>query len=126
MKRRISNQFTFILSIIAFVFLLPDNSMAGEKQLFRGDQKILQISAIAIDPANTNTLYIGTQQGVFRCKHGGSKWVRICKGLKNTDVFSLAIDPVNTRTLYAGTRCGIFKTFDGGDNWSLMKSCLGS
>jgi len=124
MKRQISNQFTFILSIIAFVFLLPDSSIAGEKQLFRGDQKSLQISAIAIDPVNTNTLYIGTQQGVFRSKNGGSNWIPICKDLKSTDVFCLAIDPVNTRTLYAGTRRGIFKSVDGGDNWILMKSCL--
>jgi ligand-binding sensor domain-containing protein len=123
-KRHISSQLTFILSIIAFVFLLSDNFMAGEKQWVGYDQKGMQVSAIAIDPVNTSTLYIGTQRGAFRSTDGGSNWIAISKGLKNTDVLSLAIDPVNTRTLYAGTRSGAFKSIDGGDSWALMESCL--
>ena len=124
MKRHISSQFTVILSVIVFVFLLSDNSMAGERQWVGWDPKGMHVAAIAIDPANTSILYIGTQRGAFRSADGGSNWISISNGLKNTDVLSLAIDPVDTRTLYAGTRPGAFKSIDGGDNWTLMQSCL--
>ena len=124
MKRHISSQLTFILGIIAFVFLLSGNSMTAEKKAAGWDQQGMQVSVIAIDPVHTNTLYIGTQRGAFRSTDGGSNWISISKGLKNTDVLSLAIDPENNRTLFAGTRCGAFKSIDGGDNWTLMESCL--
>ena len=75
MKRHFSSQYTLILIIIAVVFLLSGNSMAGEKQSGGGDLKDIQISEIAIDPANTNTLYIGTQQGAFKSTDGGNNWV---------------------------------------------------
>lgn len=124
MKRHISSQFTFILRIIASVFLLCGNSMAGEKQWVGWDQKGIQVSVIAIDPVNTSTLYIGTQRGAFRSTDGGSNWISISKGLKNTDVLSLAIDPVNTRKLYAGTRRGVFKSVDRGAKWPPKKCRL--
>ena len=106
------------------VFLLSSNFIAAEKLGIWHVRKGVHVSTIAVDPANTSRLYIGTQEGIFRSTDGGSSWISISDGLKNTDVLTLAIDPVNTRTLYAGTRSGAFKSINGGDSWTLMESCL--
>jgi len=123
-KRHISSQLTFILSIIASVFLFSGNSMAGEKQWVGWDQQGIQVSVITIDPVNTSTLYIGTQRGAFRSTDGGSNWISISKGLNKSDVLTLAIDPDNPNTVYAGINNGVFKSTNGGTNWSEINNGL--
>ena len=73
--------------------------------------------SLIINPQNTNILYVGTGQGVFKSTNGGNSWSLASNGLTNLIVGSLAIDPQNPNTLYAGTREGVFKSIDGGDNW---------
>ena len=121
MENRICRQVTFTLIIIALVLLITFGSMAGEKQGNSFDTKGIQVSTIAIDPVNTNIIYIGTQTGVFKSTDAGSNWVSDSKGLKNTEVLTLVIDPLNPQTLYAGTRCGAFKSTDGDRNWIVSK-----
>jgi photosystem II stability/assembly factor-like uncharacterized protein len=82
------------------------------------------VSALAIDPFKTNTLYAGTQKGVFKSTDAGASWTAVNSGLANTDVLALAIDPKRTRTLYAGTRGGAFKSTDGGGRWYPMENGL--
>ena len=68
---------------------------------------ITNVFALALDPANTSTLYAGTfGAGVFKSSDMGANWVAINNGLTNTEVVSLALDPTNTSTLYAGTTIG--------------------
>ncbi len=66
------------------------------------------VTAIVIDPANSNSIYIGVSGGgVFETSDGGASWSPINDGLGNLDVRVLA---VAQHTLYAGTSGGIFKT----------------
>ena len=67
------------------------------------------ISSLAIDPTNSQTVYVGTNPGgVFKSTDGGSSWNVINSGLTVTSghipgVTCLAIDPTNSQTVYAGT-----------------------
>jgi photosystem II stability/assembly factor-like uncharacterized protein len=69
------------------------------------------ISALVIDPQNSNILYAGTTGGgVFKSSDGGANWCRFNDGLANLDVRVLAVAPGNPNTLYAGTAGGVFAT----------------
>lgn len=70
------------------------------------------ISAIAIDPQSTDTIYVGSDAGFSMSTDGGASWdTVIYPGLKGGSlgdlaVSVLAIDPRSPRTLYAGTYGG--------------------
>lgn len=62
----------------------------------------IPINALAIDPANSNVLYGGTDIGVYSSTDGGANWAPFGTGLPRSAVFDLAIQPSN-RILRAGT-----------------------
>jgi hypothetical protein len=79
-----------------------------------------------IDPSNSNTIYVGVFQKVFKSTDGGVGWTATnLGGIPNTSVQTLAIDSFNTNTIYAGTTdYGIFKSTDGGKNWFSLNNGL--
>jgi photosystem II stability/assembly factor-like uncharacterized protein len=71
------------------------------------------MTAIVIDPANSNILYAGTAGGgVFKSSDGGANWSGFNDGLANLDVRVLAVAPGSRHTLYAGTAGGVFRIID--------------
>ena len=65
------------------------------------------VSALAINPSATNTLYAGTfGDGVFKSTDAGSTWIALSTGLTSTGVSVLVIDPSSPARIYAGTRSG--------------------
>jgi hypothetical protein len=86
------------------------------------------VTALAIDPITSTTLYAGGS-GVFESTDGGNSWQAINAGLTTDSPFpqllpvravsALAIDPMTPSTLYAGT--------DGGGVFSIQQfdSCIG-
>jgi hypothetical protein len=65
------------------------------------------VFGLAIDPANPDTLYAGTQRGVFRSSSGGGGWAEFDHGMGPSVVRTLAIEK-NGRFLLAGTEQGVF------------------
>jgi photosystem II stability/assembly factor-like uncharacterized protein len=77
------------------------------------------VIAIAIDPKDLETLYVGMKHaGIYKSTDGGLAWYPAHLGLSNTHINSLKIDPQNPQILYAGTMGGIFQSEDGGENWT--------
>jgi photosystem II stability/assembly factor-like uncharacterized protein len=66
------------------------------------------VTALAIDPQNSSTLYAGSNSGVFRSTDGGANWNSVNSGLTTLAVTTLAIDAQNSSTVYAGTADGVF------------------
>ncbi len=90
-------------------------------------QSGLFVLGLAIDPTDSNKLYAGTWQGVFRSTDAGSSWSQASDGLPatsgdpsgKTHVNVVGIDPSNPATLYAGTFAyGVFKSIDAGTTWT--------
>lgn len=94
------------------------------------------IGALALDPKNTNTLWVGTGElnaqrsvgygdGIYRSDDGGKSWRNL--GLKTSEhIARIAIDPRDSDTVYAaaqgplwgpGGDRGLYKTTDGGKTW---------
>jgi len=94
------------------------------------------IGAIAIDPKNPSTVWVGTGEnnsqrsvsygnGVYRSDDGGRSWKNL--GLKTSEhIGRIAIDPKDSNIVYVaaqgplwgpGGDRGLFKTTDGGKTW---------
>ena len=63
-----------------------------------------RVTAFAIDPANTNKVYLGTAQGgVYRSIDGGTNWTQIFDTASTSAIGSLALAPSNSTILFVGT-----------------------
>jgi hypothetical protein len=99
------------------------------------------VTAIAVNPNNTNVLYVGAAQGgVWRSGDGGATWTPLFDrqtALGIGEPAGIAIDPNNTDILYVGTSgrvgsaepdtvhqptAGLFKSSDGGASWIALGS----
>lgn len=85
----------------------------------------LDISNLAVDPTNSNIVYVGTSDaGLFQSTNGGVTWTHL-NGLAVTNVVSFAIDPKTTTTLYASRGSGgVLKSTDGGTTWTTLDTGL--
>jgi photosystem II stability/assembly factor-like uncharacterized protein len=85
-------------------------------------------TALAIDPAHSNTLYAATveffdtfpivpQARIYKSVDGGVNWTRIVDFGDNI-INKLMVDPNNSSIIYAGTGKGVFKSTDNGGSWN--------
>jgi photosystem II stability/assembly factor-like uncharacterized protein len=78
------------------------------------------VSALAVDSRNPETVYAGTYSGVFKSTDGGTSWINTGQPFSR----ALAVDPVNPGTVYVGGAGGVFKSTDGGLSWTAMSAGL--
>lgn len=97
------------------------------------------IGTVAIDPINTNTIWVGTGEnvsgrhvgwgdGVYKSTNAGKSWQNM--GLKNSEhIGKILIDPRDNRVIYvaaegplwsSGGERGLYKSIDGGETWALV------
>ena len=105
---------------IAYATVSTFNNSSGEGHLFRstdggatwvrwdgeGDTGLPDLPAhsVAIDPANSDHLYVGTDAGIFASFDGGKTWAKEDAGFVNTVVESMNVVRENgVSTLYAFT-----------------------
>ena len=89
------------------------------------------VYALAINPQTPETLYAGTDGGVFKSTNGGTSWTAMNTGLPfSKNVYALAINPQTPDTIYAGIANysegydGVFKSTNGGTNWTAINNGL--
>lgn len=97
---------------------------AGDKSFVKvedGETKLslegMGARAIAFDPQDPDTVYVGTSDdGVFKSGDGGENWDRL-SGILHPRITSLAVSPTDG-TVYAGTEpSSLFVSRDGGETW---------
>ena len=68
----------------------------------------LFVNTLALDPSNTNTIYAGTDCGVYVSFNGGETWGQVNDGLLDTTVvYSIAVDKEGN--VYASTPYGVYQ-----------------
>ncbi len=82
------------------VFRTSDGGASWED--ISSDLPDIPVNAVLLDPVEPNTLFIGTDLGVFVSLDGGGSWSVMNDGLPNVAVFDLAYNP-STGVLLAGT-----------------------
>ena len=102
-------------------------------------QSVQSIGAIAIDPKNTKTIWVGTGEswtrnsasigdGIYKSTDGGETWTNM--GLPQSErIDRIIVSPANSAVVYAcvpgklwsdSRDRGLYKTMDGGKTWSLI------
>jgi photosystem II stability/assembly factor-like uncharacterized protein len=100
------------------------------------------IGRIAIDPKDSETVYVAAQgplwgpggdRGLFKTIDGGKTWKKILSNSDNTGVTDVIVDPQNPETLYAaayqrrrhmwtlingGPESALYKSTDAGASWN--------
>ena len=64
--------------------------------------------SFTIDPSDSNNLYAGTTQGVFKSRDKGATWKIAANGLGQATIYALAIDKANPKAIFAGSDNGIY------------------
>ncbi len=101
-----------------------------------------RIASIAINPNNTNEVYVGVlgalwsdseDRGVYKTTDGGKTWAKILYINASTGAADVIMDPKNPNILYAsmwqfrrtawgfnsgGADSALYKSVDGGKNWN--------
>ncbi len=78
-------------------------------------------NALAFD-ASARTLYVATDNGVFRSSDGAERWAQAREGLgMKTRINALALDPANPRVLYASNGLDVFRSADGAAMWTPIR-----
>jgi photosystem II stability/assembly factor-like uncharacterized protein len=104
-------------------------------------QPVQSIGAIAIDPSNSKTVWVGTGEawtrnsvsvgdGIYKSTDGGENWANV--GLKDSEhIAKILIDPKDSNTVLAcatghifndNDERGVYKTTDGGTTWKKVLS----
>jgi hypothetical protein len=80
------------------------------------------VKAIAVDPANSQKLFIGARNsGIWRTTNQGGSWTPMPNDVPSHRNETLLVHPDNSNVVFAGTGLGA-ATFDGGGNTDLKKA----
>jgi photosystem II stability/assembly factor-like uncharacterized protein len=109
---------------------------------------VLSVGAIALNPSDTNIIYIGTGEvygyqdaigglnirttrgsygiGLLKSSDNGKTWIKSIDWSYNQTrgVEVIKLDPLHPDTIYAGTTEGIYKSTDAGASWNHIHSVL--
>ncbi|CAL2060288.1 T9SS type A sorting domain-containing protein [Tenacibaculum sp. 190524A05c] len=98
--------------------------------IFSSTKRIGQgrVNAIAVDPNNSNTYYVGAPAGgIWKSTDAGLNWTPLTDYLPQIGVSGIAIDPTNSNVIYIATgdddasdssSVGVWKSTDGGTTWN--------
>lgn len=84
-------------------------------------------TTVAVDPFDSDTLYLGTccglggqSMGVLKSRDRGRTWMEKSVGLSPVArrIQDLVLDSRTPGLVYAGTAGGVFKSIDGGETWT--------
>ncbi|MBO1350455.1 MAG: hypothetical protein EBE86_025155 [Hormoscilla sp. GUM202] len=80
-----------------------------------GSLKNADVRALVREP-KSQSLFVGTNYGIFRSPDDGENWVEINKGLIDINIYSLAIN--DKGYIFAGATGGnVFRSIDLGESW---------
>ena len=122
-----------VLMPILFLFIFavtPGTHAAKEKDTWEDITSNIgesDIKTIAMDPADSHTVYLGSTKNIFKTRSSGEKWKNIftVKG-SLTHVNAIAIDQVKPNKIYAATQNGLFKSNNWGKNWRRLFRGVGN
>jgi len=95
-----------------------------------------RVNAIAIDPSNSNTYYVGAPAGgIWKSTNAGIDWAPLTDYLPQIGVSGIAIHPTSSNIIYIATgdddagdsySVGVWKSTDGGTTWNATGAMSGN
>jgi flagellar hook capping protein FlgD len=115
---------------------------------YRGLRETAHISAVVIDPTDSNKVFVGAMgkafstdpnRGFYRSLNGGATWTRTLFVNDSTGVSDVEINPAHPETIYCstwervrrlryrrafGVDCAVWRSADGGGTWTKIVNGL--
>ncbi len=106
------------------VLVSRDNGATWQK--VAGAPENVPISSIAVDPKNTNNIYVGTSQTFYLSRDAGKTFIRRGGNLPLGNYTSILISPSNSDEIFISSALesdgGVFFSDNGGMNWKRVDS----
>ena len=84
-----------------------------------------RFTAIAADPSNPGTIYIGSDvAGIFRSRDGGNQFDIIGHGLGSFAVADICVNPFDSRQVFVLTDAGLYHSVNQGDSWTRLSEAI--
>jgi photosystem II stability/assembly factor-like uncharacterized protein len=112
-----TNPSTLVIGVSGFN--VPLTSFDGGSSFGDGPLYWAYVTDVAIDPTNSNNLYIYIGR-ILRSTDGGASYTPAAVGPSGS-VIGFAIDPSDTARLFAWTTQGLFTSLDYGNTWNLLE-----
>ncbi|KPK16459.1 MAG: hypothetical protein AMK69_26245 [Nitrospira bacterium SG8_3] len=77
----------------------------------------LGVNGLAIDPTNSDVVYAGTTNGLYKSTDQAEHWTKIGGSIQHAYVSAIQLDPTKPSTLYLATSDRVQKSEDGGETW---------
>lgn len=121
-----TRRFSFFLAYAATLLFVrcgsitaPDAKSSGWIARNNGLPENLTVTAITDAPA-TQTLYIGTHNGVYKSVDNGESWREVNQGLETRDISCIA---AGSNAVFVGSRGkGVYRSLNGGERWQSVWS----
>ena len=81
----------------------------------------IQIRALAVSPEETETIYAGSEVGIYRSDDKGATWHLIESPMDGSQIWSIAVHPENPDIILAGTKpSAVYQSQNKGESWELL------
>ncbi|MET0619519.1 MAG: IPT/TIG domain-containing protein, partial [Thermoanaerobaculia bacterium] len=109
----------YAATVAAGVFKTIDSGASWSWLDIRYDNgdRLWNVRGFALDPANPQTLYVGSVGALFKSTDGGASWTEK-PGPSFANV--LVVDPGTPTRVYAGTYYGLYRSEDGGETFEKL------
>lgn len=77
------------------------------------------VTAVSIHPTNTQTVYVGSRDGVYKTEDGGETWDHILV-VANFNVHKISIHPTLTDNVHAAGNSGLWVSTNNGTLWNQL------
>ena len=82
--------------------------------------RALGVTAVAVDPFESDTVYAATLSGLFKTTESGKSWMRIGESLTDQMIIAMILDRTRKGAVYIAGRDGVHRSDDGGSTWKTM------
>ena len=103
-------------------FRSRDGGKSWERITPVGDKEIRNIQSVAIDPLDTNVIYVGTWHLPWKTTDGGVTWkqtgYKAVGMIDDSDVFGITVNPTNANIVFVNACSGIYRSASRGEKWA--------
>jgi len=115
-----------IIFVMVFLSVLQTSAVCQAKweDITKGISS-LNLQAIAVDQVNSQVMFVGAEENLYRSIDGGDTWQGIFTVYGGGKVNFIAIDKKNPDVVYIATSNGLFGSFDRGAKWKRIFKGIG-
>jgi photosystem II stability/assembly factor-like uncharacterized protein len=105
-------------------FRSTDAGKTWERITPEGDAEIRNIESVAIDPNDTNSIYVGTFHLPWKTTDGGKTWkptgYKATGMIDDSDIFGITVNQSDPSLVYINACSGIYRSGSSGEKWAKL------